>query len=551
AEKTLKYALDICPADADKVQLRRALANYAEVFILTGRYAEAEKVLKEHDRINSVLGDVTGQLNDKKLKGLLLYQQGHNKEAIQYLTDAYNLKEKLGKNDFDIVPIALYLGQSELKQNMTTEAIRHFHHARSLSARYNFIASGMDASRLLAKAYEQMNNTDSAYYYFQAYTSARDSIFQNERDRTVLSLSARYNAEKKEYQIKELQKEKLLQDKTIEAQQLLAEQRRQQIELITQQSEVNRLRASEQSLALQNRNREYLQKQRELEQSQKESKLLQEVATKESQNARLLVIIIIAGLFTGAYGIYRYRQTEKMRRQLALSISELRQAQQQLIQAEKQNEAQNIRQRISRDIHDEVGATLSGVLLFSEIARQRIDTQTNREAGKYLDHIYSNSKDMLEKMSDIVWAINPKNDSFEKIIFKLKTYARDLCSGKGITVHFRIGDTLSQYSTSMQTRKNIYLLIKEALNNAVKYSMADNIYFTMNNDNGYLQIEIRDDGKGFEIKALAPGNGISNMQARANELGSDLSIVTSPGKGTCISLQFQFHPIEVQNALPV
>ena len=358
-------------------------------------------------------------------------------------------------------------------------------------------------------------------------------------------------AGKKEYQIKELQREKELQEKTIEAQQLLSDHRRQQLVLVTQQSEVNRLRASEQSLALENKNKEFVQKQNELELAKKESKLQQAVATKESQNKKLLFIIIIAGVLTGCYGIYRYRQTERMRKKLASSLIELKLAQQQLIQVEKQNEAQNIRQRISRDIHDEVGATLSGVVLFSEIARQKIDPQKDKATGEYLEHIYSNSKDMLEKMSDIVWAINPKNDSFERIIYKLRTYAMDLCTSKGIELNFKIEEKLYQSNTAMQTRKNIYLLIKEAFNNAIKYSLAENIYFSMKTVENFLQIEIRDDGKGFQLNEQPAGNGIINMRSRARELGSELLIESAPGKGTCISLQFQFHPIEVQNAIPV
>ena len=550
AAKTLKFAFDVCPPDADKIQLRAALANYAEAFILTDRFTEAEKALAEHTKINAKLGDITGELNDKKLKGFLLYRQGKNKEALQYLSAAYNLKEKLGKTDFDITTIALYLGACELNENMTKQAIDHFHHARYLSGKYNFIATAMDANRLLAQAFEQLRNTDSAYYYFQTYTSIKDSIFKNNRDKTILELSARYNAEKKEYQINELEQVKQLQDKTIQAQQLIAEQRRQQLALVTQQSEVNRLRASEQSLALQTKNKEFLQKQKELELAQKESRLQQRVAKQESRNKRLLVIIIMAGLVTGCYGVYRYRQTENMRKQLAQSLVELKQAQAQLIQVEKQNEAQNIRQRISRDIHDEVGATLSGVVLFSEIARQKIAADKDEDAGEYLDHIYSNSKDMLEKMSDIVWAINPKNDSFERIIFKLRTYAMNLCIGKGIALHFAIEEALFEFSVTMQARKNIYLLIKEALNNAIKYSMANNIYFSMKSTGSLLQIEIRDDGKGFQIEDQQDGNGIGNMRARARELGSDLIITSSPVKGTCISLQFQFHPIVVRNEVP-
>ena len=549
AARNFDHALNIKPPEADKVQTRSLLANYTELLILQQRFSEAEKMLAEHDKLNAQLNDVTGQVNHNKLKGLLLLSQDGSKQALPYLQEAYNLKEKLGKADFDFATIALYLGLCEMKENRVNQAIGHFHYARSLSAKYQFPATAMDADRLLAEAYSQLGQNDSAYYYFRVYTALKDSVYKDQRDKTILVLNAKYDAERKEYQIKELQRESILQDKTIQSQQLLAEQRRQQLALISQQAEVNRLRSSEQSLALQNRNKEFLQKQKELEVARNENKLQQELANKETQNKRLLLAIIVAGIVFGCFGVYRYRQTEKMRRQLAASLVELRQAQQQLIQIEKQNEAQNIRQRISRDIHDEVGATLSGVVLFSEIAIQKIDTEKNKDAGEYLTHIYSNSKDMLEKMSDIVWAINPKNDSFERIVFKLKTYARELCAGKGITLHFDIEEALTQCGTAMQTRKNIYLLAKEALNNAIKYSMANNIYFTMRRKGGNLKIEIRDDGRGFEPDDAA-GNGIGNMRARAKELGTELMITSVAGKGTSVSLQFQFHPVEVPVALP-
>ena len=105
----------------------------------------------------------------------------------------------------------------------------------------------------------------------------------------------------------------------------------------------------------------------------------------------------------------------------------LKRAQEQLIKTEKEKEAENVRIGISRDIHDEVGATLSGVALFSEIAKEKMELQQKDEVHMYLNYISDNSKEMVEKMSDIVWAINPDNDSFERIFSKLRfthlTYA--------------------------------------------------------------------------------------------------------------------------------
>jgi signal transduction histidine kinase len=220
----------------------------------------------------------------------------------------------------------------------------------------------------------------------------------------------------------------------------------------------------------------------------------------------------------------------------------LKQAQDQLIRTEKEKEAENIRVRISRDIHDEVGATLSGVALFSEIAKQKMEQRQDDDAQIYLQHITDNSKEMVEKMSDIVWAINPQNDSFDRIIAKLESYAFNLCAGKSIRLHLDIDDSIRSYQPGMKVRKNIYMLMKEAINNAVKYSASRNIYFTLKNNNGSILAELKDDGKGFDTRHPKEGNGLNNMKARAEELNARLDIHSASGEGTCIRLEFDFHP---------
>jgi signal transduction histidine kinase len=204
---------------------------------------------------------------------------------------------------------------------------------------------------------------------------------------------------------------------------------------------------------------------------------------------------------------------------------------------------------ISRDIHDEVGATLSGVALFSEIAKEKIQQQKSEDAKVYLEHITANSKEMVEKMSDIVWAINPLNDSFDRIIAKLRSYAVNFCAGRNMRLHFEEDAQLKHFSPSMHVRKNIYMLMKEAINNAVKYSGASNIYLTVQNKAGDIQIKLRDDGKGFDTLAKQSGNGLGNMQARAAELMAKFSIDSKPGEGTTVCLAFKFHPAGGQEVI--
>ncbi len=553
AEQTLSYALAVKPSSADKIQLRGVWANYAEVFILQDKYDQATKAIKEYDKLNASLGDVSGKMAEKKLKGILSYRQGNYEPALHYLQEAYKLRVDDDLFAYDIMSIAVNLGKTELKMDQVDSAIVHFRIVKNLAAQFNYIAATLEANMLLAEAFQQNNSIDSAYHYFRHYSHLRDSILTFKKEKTVMELSARYAAEKREQQIKNLQADQQiftyqlqLKNKTIEQQLLLDVKKSQQLTLLTQQSEISRLQASEKNLALQNREKEFVKKQNELELLKKEKQLQLALAAKQAQQKNLLFVITGVILLFVVYGLYRYRQNKQLSKQLAQSLTDLKLAQEQLIKTEKEKEAEDIRLRISRDIHDEVGATLSGVALFSEIAKQKMKEHKDKDAGEYLQYISDNSKEMVEKMSDIIWTINPKNDSFERIIFKLQSYAMNLCGGKGIQLHFDIDEVLRTYSPAMQTRKNIYLLIKEAINNAVKYSDAKNIFFSMKKETETVMVQVKDDGKGFVINGVPAGNGITNMDARAKELNALFKIDSQPGKGTIVQLQFNFHPMEVQ-----
>ncbi len=553
AEQTLSYALRVLPPSADKIQLRGVWANYAEVLILNGKYDEATKAMKEYEKINASFGDLSGRMIEKKLKGSLLYSQGKYAMALINLQEAYNMKIENELFSHDLMSIAANLGKTELKTGLEDSAIVHFRLVNKLASRSNYIAGVLEANMLLAEAFQQNNKLDSAYKYFKHYSYLKDSILTFKKEKTVMELSARYDAEKREQQIKNLQADQQifayqleLKNKTIDQQKLLDIKKSQQLTLLTQQSEISRLQASEKNLALQNREKEFVKNQNELELLQKEKQLQSALTSKQAQQKNLLFVITGAILLFVVYGLYRYRQNKKLSNRLSQSLTELKLAQEQLIKTETEKEAENIRLRISRDIHDEVGATLSGVALFSEIAKQKMKEHKEKETGEYLQYISDNSKEMVEKMSDIIWTINPKNDSFERIIFKLQSYAMNLCEGKGIQLHFDIDEVLRTYSPAMQTRKNIYLLMKEAINNAVKYSGAKNIFLSLKKEKEILRAAVSDDGIGFVRDEIVAGNGISNMEARARELDALFKINSQPGKGTIVQLQFNFHPMEVQ-----
>lgn len=550
AMKYLRYALDNRTPQTSRVEARSRLASYAGCLAANKEFQKAEEIMKEYEALNSKLGDDWGAVMLLKLKGTFEFYKGNYASAKRYFLDCWSRSKAIEAYTFDLKNIAFMLARSEYETGDYDNAIRHAQVVSRLAADLLFKIDQVGANQIIAESYEKKRMLDSAFFYTKLYYRMLDSLSVIEKEKAVAEVSARYETEKKEQQIKLLEKEKdlygfqlRLKGEQLEKQQLLDTRRSQELALLSQQNEINKLEASSKTLALENQEREIGKKQNELRLLSRENELQAAIVKTESQRKNFAYGSIIVILLLSAFIYYRSHQNKKLSKRLAASLVELKQAQEQLIRTEKEKEAENIRVRISRDIHDEVGATLSGVALFSEIAKQKVEQRQSQDASVYLQHITANSKEMVEKMSDIVWAINPQNDSFDRIIAKLESYAFNLCAGKGIRLHLDIGKSVRSYYPGMQVRKNIYMLMKEAINNAVKYSACKNIYLSMQNNQGNLvTAEIRDDGQGFDINEVKAGNGLNNIRARAAELNATLDIDTAPGNGTAIRLQFEFHP---------
>jgi signal transduction histidine kinase len=146
---------------------------------------------------------------------------------------------------------------------------------------------------------------------------------------------------------------------------------------------------------------------------------------------------------------------------------------------------------------------------------------------------------MIESVNDMVWAINPQNDSFENIIKRMRTFASEILAAKDIAFHFDFDKNLVQSKLKMDIRRNFYLIFKEAVNNAAKYSQASNTYVMIWNRENNLKMTIRDDGSGFEMKTVKAGNGLANMQHRAELMKARFILESFPGKGTIVELEFK------------
>ena len=196
-----------------------------------------------------------------------------------------------------------------------------------------------------------------------------------------------------------------------------------------------------------------------------------------------------------------------------------------------------IRDSIARDLHDEIGSNLSTISIFSEVAKESL--HKNKDGIlPVLDKISEYTQISQEAMSDIVWMIDSKNDRFENIIVKMRTLiAESIGSSNSIKMHFNFNENANSLKINMRKRKNLYMIYKESLNNIIKYANCENVWVSLSVNEQKVQLSIRDDGVGFDPKN-ARGNGLVYMKKRAGELEGDLQVISSPGKGTSIYLEF-------------
>lgn len=195
-------------------------------------------------------------------------------------------------------------------------------------------------------------------------------------------------------------------------------------------------------------------------------------------------------------------------------------------------ELERMRMRIAADLHDDIGSTLSSISIFSEMARQEATAGAPR-AAELLARIGESSRSVLESLDDIVWAINPKNDSLEEFAARIRDYATEVFESRGIRFAINLPHELRPLP--MDRRRHVYLIIKEAVNNIVRHAQCTETEIGIQMMDDTLTIHIKDNGKGLSPTGPA-GDGLNNMRLRAALLEGRVDVESSPGKGTIITL---------------
>jgi signal transduction histidine kinase len=199
-----------------------------------------------------------------------------------------------------------------------------------------------------------------------------------------------------------------------------------------------------------------------------------------------------------------------------------------------QHRMQHIRNKIAQDLHDDIGSTLSSISILSDLALRESSSSQNLEA---MNEIKDSSILLMERMDDIVWSINPRNDSLENLLMRVRHFATTLFEARGVEYTIDIQKNISEVRLPMDHRQHIYLILKEAINNLVKYADATQAWLEVRFDDRHLILSVRDNGRGFDPAQSARGNGLGGMRRRAELMNARVEIDSLPGQGTSIHLR--------------
>jgi len=197
---------------------------------------------------------------------------------------------------------------------------------------------------------------------------------------------------------------------------------------------------------------------------------------------------------------------------------------------------ERMRTQIATDLHDDLGSTLSRISILSDIARMEVDE--SNPASRILGDIGENARSLVGALGDSIWSIDPRVDDLKSLVARARHHALEMFEGAGIVSRFDVQEGLETIHLDPAHRRQIFLILKEALNNIAKHSGAKKVVVSIQTARDQLLIEIVDDGKGFDPASVglsehgSGGRGVGNMRARAEALGGHLEIASVEGEGT-------------------
>jgi len=474
-------ALEFSKLNSDKISQGKASHNVGELIKLQ---AMAEKV--------------NGFYSDTSIDKFNL--------ALNYLKESLEISKET-EDKYVLAGDYIDISETYLELNKLIDCKEFLFKAEDISQKTGNKEFIKICYELLSRYDSATGNYTSAYNNYKMHIAYRDSLHNEENTKKITKLQlqyeydkkdqvARIETEKKNKEIELLNKEKELIGLQMENEhaslmnsQLETEKRNSENQLLKKSNQIN-------ELELVNARREQLKSQVIAKQNADE--LARQKFLRNGIILGIVLFVVIIGLLFN-----RFQLRKKIEHQDAIL---------------------NERKRISSDLHDDIGSSLSKIALISEMIRTNPGI-----ANANIEKVINSSRNALDHLSNIVWSLNASNDVLDNFIAYSRKYAVEYFEHSTINCKISVPPEIPKLNMSSEVRSNIFLCLKEILHNVVKHSGADSVQLCFDIRGREIEIKVQDNGKGFGIRDKLLGNGLINIQKRMNTIGGSFTIDSNEG----------------------
>jgi signal transduction histidine kinase len=463
-----------------------ALQSIGNDFFELEQYLTAEKYLIQSEKIKSELGDKRGLLNAWMTLGSLYQQTKKFDRSMNYFNQALAKAQEL-KSTLEESRVLFNLGSLLKTMKRYDESRTRFNESLQLATQVNdsvliarvnsyLVALSADAQKIKNEEQSLLHNITISLEQ-GALTHTAEGHFQlAEWYASHKEFEKAFTHFKKGQQLTDsLTGDAVVTQLTTLEEDYKNEKRDKEISLLKKDQELQTLAMSRQRIAI-------------------------------FSIALALVSVVVIGLLL----TNRYRMMNRTKR---------------LVEIER------VRNGIARDLHDDIGSTLSSINIMSQVA---LVEKANSET--YLQRIGNQSARIMEDLGDMVWSINPHNDSVQHVINRMREFAAEIFELKGIDYNFKV-DIKDDLALTPEQRKNLFLIFKESVNNAAKYSEAGLVEISLEQRGHKLVMRVKDNGLGFDELVVHEGNGLRNLRERTKELKGDIRLKSTLNEGTLIEVE--------------
>lgn len=519
------HALSLSLSSGINNKLIRIYLEKGNVFLMQKNYQEAiahfEKAMNLAKEKKSEYYVMAVQ---SSYADLYLDQKNYIK-SIDYARSGYETGVKLDAKT-DLPYLTNLIGVNYYHLGNLDSALFYGYRSYSQAVEINDVKKIMDAADLMSKVSESKGDYGNALKYFREYKAMQDSIFSSEKARMIIDSENKFQSARKQEEIQRLLAEQQISKLKLQQkeQQLLlqsASSRRKaaELELAEKSGRIKDLELAERISNDENQKKKIALQQAELALEKKNLELAYRLNAKEKSLRNVSLAAVFITLIAAYLLITRFKRKKLNEKKLSLIEERL---------------------RISRELHDDLGSTLSSISVYSDVAKNRALKNAGNE--EVLNKISFASRDLIDKMSDIVWSLNPGNETVEQLKNRMIAFSAMILSPNGISFQFDFEHDLLPLVLKPETRKNLYLIFKESVNNIVKHSGAKNVLTTLKSRNGKLVLDISDDGIGFPAMTNGNGlggNGLLSLKARSREIGGEIVFKSGANGGASVALTFE------------